>query len=232
MWCVVFHTAALLLLITISIFYPLDSMFKILLSIYVSFLALASYSQTQAPEWSPADFVKEDPGRIITELSSRLTENSKIILSWMVSGTLPDFFAIERSNNGKTYEVITVLTNLSTQKSYLWTDDAPVNGRSFYRIRYSFKEGDSLYSKTVPVTVIGEPTFRFYPNPVDHVLIVRSEAPLDVVITDANGRMRITQLRITGLQAINVSSLEKGIYLIRFINKHTNMVSQEKLVKN
>ncbi|MBL7696724.1 MAG: T9SS type A sorting domain-containing protein [Chitinophagaceae bacterium] len=207
-------------------------MFKILLSIYVSFLALASYSQTHVPEWSPAEYVKEDPGRIITDLSSRLTESSKIILSWIVDGSLPDYFAIERSNNGKSYDVVSVLTNLSKQKAYSWTDDAPVKGRSFYRIRYSYKEGDSLYSKTLPVTVIGEPTFRFYPNPVDHVLIVRSESPLDVVITDASGRLRISQARITGLQAINVSSLEKGIYLIRFVNKHTNQVSQEKLVKN
>lgn len=207
-------------------------MFKILLSIYVSFLALASYSQLPPPEWSPADFVKEDPGRIVTDLSSRISESSKIILSWIVNGALPDFFAIERSNNGKTYEAITVLTNLGAQRTYQWTDDVPVKGRSFYRIRYSYKEGDSLYSKTLPVTMADETTFRFYPNPVDHVLIVRSEVPLDVIITDANGRLRISQARVTGLQAINVSSLEKGIYLIRFINKHTNFISQEKLVKN
>lgn len=207
-------------------------MFKILLSIYVSFLALASYSQSPTVEWSPADLVKEDPGRIIGDLSSRLTESSKIILSWIVSGTLPDFFAIERSDNGKTYEAVSVLTNLGSQKSFQWTDDSPIKGKSFYRIRYSFKSGDSLYSKSVPVTVAGEATFKFYPNPVDHVLIVRSESPLDVVITDATGRMRISQARVQGLQTINVSSLEKGIYLIRFVNKHTNLVSQEKLVKN
>jgi hypothetical protein len=49
-------------------------MFKVLLSIYVSFLALASYSQSP-PEWlSPSDAVVEDPNRIINELSSRITE--------------------------------------------------------------------------------------------------------------------------------------------------------------
>jgi len=207
-------------------------MFKLLLSIYVSFLALASYAQSPTAEWSPADFVNEDPGRIVTDLTSRLTESSKVILSWMVSGSLPQFFAIERSNNGKNYEVITVLTNFNAQKTYQWTDDVPVKGRSFYRIRYSFKEGDSLYSKTLPVTLADGTTYRFYPNPVDHLLIVRSEVPLDVIISDATGRIRVSQARVTGLQAINVSSLEKGIYLIRFINKHTNFVSQEKLVKN
>ena len=47
-------------------------MIKILLSIYVSFLALTCYSQSPPVEWSPADFVTEDPERIITDLSSKL----------------------------------------------------------------------------------------------------------------------------------------------------------------
>jgi hypothetical protein len=180
----------------------------------------------------PSDVMMEDPNRIISELSSRITENSKIILSWMVSSALPDFFAIERSDNGKSYEVVTVLNNLTPQKIFQWTDDVPRKGRSFYRIRYAFRQGDSLYSKAIRVTIAGYVAFKFYPNPVDHVLIIRTEAPLDVMISDANGRLRISESKVQGLHTINVSSLEKGVYLIRFINKLTNFMSQEKLMKN
>ena len=207
-------------------------MFKILLSIYVSFLALATYSQSPSDWPSSSDVVLEDPNRIISELSSRITENSKIILSWIVKGELHDFFAIERSDNGKSYEVVTVLNNLTPENIFQWTDDVPRKGRSFYRIRYAYKHGDSLYSKTIPVSIAGYVAFKFYPNPVDHVLIIRTEAPLDVMITDANGRLRISEARVQGLQTINVSSLEKGVYLIRFVNKLTNIMSQVKLMKN
>lgn len=221
------------MLITISIFYPLGSMIKILLSIYVSFLALASFGQLPTPDpASPSDMVVEDPNHIISELSSRITDNSKIILSWIVKGALPRFFAIERSDNGRTYDVITVLNNLTAQNVFQWTDDFPKKGRNYYRIRYTFKEGDSLYSKTVPVNIEGYDAYKFYPNPVDHVLIVRSEAPVDVYISDAAGRMRISEPKVQGLHTINVASLEKGVYLIRFVNKLTNVMSQEKLVKN
>jgi hypothetical protein len=207
-------------------------MLKILLSIYVSFLALASYSQSPSDWLSPSDAVMEDPNRIINDLSSRITESSKIILSWMVKGSLPDFFAIERSDNGKSFEVVSVLNNLSPQNIFQWTDDVPRKGRSFYRIRYAFTNGDSLYSKTIPVVIAGYTAFKFYPNPVDHVLIIRTDAPLDVMITDANGRLRVSASRVQGLHTINVASLEKGVYLIRVINKLTNVMSQEKLMKN
>jgi len=207
-------------------------MFKILLSIYVSFLALASYSQSPLEWLGPSDAVMEDPNRVVNELSSKITENSKIILSWIVKGALPEFFAIERSDNGKNFEVVTVLNNLAHQNIFQWTDDVPRKGRSFYRLRYSFSNGDSLYSKTLPVVIAGYTAFKFYPNPVDHVLIIRTDAPLDVMITDANGRLRLTESRVQGLHTINVSSLEKGVYLIRVINRLTNVMSQEKLVKN
>ena len=175
---------------------------------------------------------EEDPNRVISELSSRITENSKIILSWLVTGSLPDFFAIERSDNGKSFEVVSVLSNLNAQKVFQWTDDVPRKGKSFYRIRYAFKDGDSLYSRTIPVSLAGYVAFKFYPNPVDHVLIIRSDAPLDVMISDANGRLRISESRVQGLHTINVSSLEKGVYLLRIVNKLTNMLTQEKLMKN
>ena len=229
----VFHKTALILLITFSHFYPLDSMLKILLSLYVSFLMLTCYAQPIIPEWSgPSDLVVEDPNKIISDLTSLIIETTKVLLTWKVNGDTPDFFSIERSDNGKSYEVITVLNNLSPQALFQWTDDAPKKGKSFYRIRYSFKQGAPFYSKTIPVSIAGYIAFKFYPNPVDHILIVRSEAPIDVQISDATGKIRISQLRVKGLYTINVSSLEKGVYLIRFSNKMTNVMSQEKLIKN
>src|SRR5215210_573804 len=107
-------------------------MFKILLSIYVSFLALTSYSQFPPELQGPSDVVIEDPNRVITEFSSRITDNSKIILSWIVTGRLPRYFAVERSDNGKSYEVISVLSNLIAQSIFQWTDDVPSKGKSFY----------------------------------------------------------------------------------------------------
>jgi hypothetical protein len=228
----VFHMAALILLISISHFYPLDSMFKILLSIYVSFLALTCAGQSSPTEDKSNQPAYEDSNKIVTDFTSRIADNSKVVLSWGANGTLPAFFAIERGDNGKNFEIVSVLSNLGKQSVFQWTDDSPIRGKSYYRIRYAYKQGDSLYSKTLPISIAGYVSFKFYPNPVDQILIVRSDAPLDVTITDANGRLRISQARVQGISPINVSSLEKGVYLIRFINRLTNVMTQEKLMKN
>jgi hypothetical protein len=181
---------------------------------------------------SPSEVVVGDPGKTVADFLYFISENSKIALNWKVKDSLPDFFAIERSADGKLFEVVAVLNNLQTKPVFEWIDDSPKKGRSFYRLKYSFNKGPELYSETLSVAMAGHIDFKFYPNPVDHILIIRSESPIDVQISDPNGKVRIPETRVKGLHTINVSSLEKGIYLIRFTNKLINVISQEKLIKN
>ena len=208
-------------------------MLKTLLVIYVSFLSVRCIAQNPALEAvTPSDIVSEDSNHIIKELTCGTSDNSTIILTWKTDARIPDFFVVERSDNGKSFETVAILNNLGLKPSYLWTDEAPKKGKSFYRIRYSFAQGPPLYSPTVSFFIAGYIAIKFYPNPVDHILIVRSDTPVDVQITDGNGRTRISEPKVQGLHTVNVSSLEKGIYLIRFSNKLTNVISQEKLIKN
>jgi len=207
-------------------------MFRTLLYLCMSMLPLYAVSQAPPEVTNPSEAVAEDSSKTITDFKSNVVDKSKLSLTWSVNGNLPDFFVIERSENGRTFEVVTVLNNLEKKPGYHWVDDAPKNGRSFYRIKYSFGQGPALYSSTINVAFAGYTDFKFYPNPVDHILIVRSDNPIDVYISDATGKVRITETKVRGIHTINVASLEKGIYLIRFSSKLTNMVTQEKLIKN
>jgi hypothetical protein len=74
--------------------------------------------------------------------------------------------------------------------------------------------------------------FRFYPNPVDKLLIIRSAHPLSVKVTDVNGAIWFTQEVEAGMQIINVSVLQKGNYILNATDKTTNTVISEQLVKN
>ncbi|MGZ5134356.1 MAG: T9SS type A sorting domain-containing protein [Flavitalea sp.] len=188
----------------------------------------AQYSRLLHPALSNLVF---DPQNIVTDFSYNLKANSKVHLQWKVKNIeMVDFFSIERSANGRDFEMIEILKLLAAN-SYELIDESPLPGKSFYRIRTS-THGKPVYSPTLTVYRVGETALKFYPNPADNILIVRSEFPLDVQIADGTGEVRISQLRVQGLQTINVSALEKGIYMIRFTNKAANTVTIEKLFKN
>ncbi|MBL7733874.1 MAG: T9SS type A sorting domain-containing protein [Chitinophagaceae bacterium] len=210
-------------------------MLKKLLFIFLSLIGYSGYTQgysLDTPNDFSAAFLGGDSLTVIKELQYLVIEKGKVMITWKISEQIPEFIVIERSDNGKRFETVSVLNHLSTKPVYQWIDDSPKKGKNFYRIRYSSKEGIPVYSPTVVCQIEGYVFFKFYPNPVDQILIVRSDIPIDVIIADGNGKIRVTHPKISGLQTLNVSSLEKGIYIIRFIDRHTNTISQEKLVKN
>ena len=214
-----------------QIFYPLDFMNKVILTCLLSMLTCicnAQYSRLLHPAIS---HLVTDPKNIVTDFSYDMKSNSKVHLNWKVKNIeIVDFFTIERSASGRDFEMIGVLKLLASN-SYELIDESPLPGKSYYRIRTSV-QGKPVYSQTITVYRVGETPLKFYPNPADNILIVRSEFPLDVQIADGSGEVRISQARVQGLQTINVASLEKGIYIIRFTNRAANTITIEKLFKN
>lgn len=185
----------------------------------------------QNPGIHPPSKIFIDSTQIFTGFIHSIDESGKVILSWTVQpNDSIDFFSVERSGNGKDFELVQLFKSTPGNKIE-FIDEVPNKGRSYYRLKGSVK-GKEIFSKVQQVYMIGDITFRFYPNPADNVLIIRSEIPVDVQIADAKGEVRISMNRIQGLQTINVSSLEKGVYMIRFTNKISNTITIEKLIKN
>lgn len=176
--------------------------------------------------------VASDSDLIVEDFDAIIRDQSRIMLSWKVPGSQGDFFTIERSCNGKEYETVAVIKQADGQLKLEWVDEQPSRGKNQYRIRSTSSSGQHRYSKPVLAYIGGNVAVRFYPNPVDNMLIVRSEQVIDVAIVDANGKSRITQTQVSGLQLLNVSTLEKGVYIIRIYNRQTNTLLQDKLIKN
>lgn len=194
---------------------------------------LFSKAQMILPDLRLPAFTSSDSGQVVQNLSSFIRDNQKVYLTWKLNDTIaPEFVSVERSSNGRPFEVVGILKVAAEKKLFEWTDDAPGRGRNFYRISYRLTEGPNYHSAASPVFISENPEYRFYPNPVDNVLIIRSDLPLDVLIADPSGKIRIGPVRVQGLQTVNVSSLERGLYLLRITNKVTNVLTQEKLMKN
>lgn len=208
-------------------------MLRYLLTCLAGFCSLITFSQEMSTlgVLLTGKINFRDTSTLVSGLSVTVKDNSKVLISWKPGSSRVDFYSIERSVNGGAFETIGVIKQ-SSESVIDWQDELPMAGKDQYRIRCTLADGSQRYSATSSAIIAGNIAFRFYPNPVDNVLIVRSENPVDIVIIDGNGKTRISQNQLSGLQMINVSSLEKGIYLIRVYNRFLNTQIQDRLVKN
>ncbi|HEU4609008.1 MAG TPA: T9SS type A sorting domain-containing protein [Chitinophagaceae bacterium] len=204
---------------------------SILLGLFC-FCCWTSYGQLQSSIFAQ-NFGGTDSLALEQSTLSGSDNNMRVKLDWKQEAMKgADYVSVERSSNGRAFEVITVLKQSGTAPLGSWIDEAPSKGTNLYRIRFNMPNGLVIYSRIVMVRVAGDISLKFYPNPVDDILIVRSEQPVDLQIMDASGKVRVQQSQVQGLSLLNVSALEKGIYLLRMQNRAYNLVKQVKLIKN
>src|SRR5690242_2460976 len=125
----------------------------------VSNLCLAQDASIDLPVVAPPS---DTSTVFVSNLVSYTNKNSKIVLSWKDNiGVGVDFVSVERSGDGRDFEVVAVLKQTSPNDENSWTDDAPVKGRSLYRLKFTGKDGTAQYSKVVSATIAGDISFRF-----------------------------------------------------------------------
>jgi hypothetical protein len=170
---------------------------------------------------------------VLANFSATVRELNKVWLQWDVdSAEDGDYLVIERGTDGSHYETIGALRNSGSQAHYELTDMAPPNGIDFYRVKYMGRGGRVLYSKTLQLSLSGDIDFKFYPNPVDKLFIIRTEHLIDIQVVDANGATRLSKRLQPGIQVVNISSLERGVYILRVADKESNRIVSNQLLKN
>jgi hypothetical protein len=174
---------------------------------------------------------QEGASKPVTNFSLFLREDKKAILRWQASLGNDAFFSIERSNNGLDYEVIGVIKSAVPASSFLeFSDDAPPRGKIYYRLK-CVSEKKVFFSEPVSTIILADISCRFYPNPVDKLLIVRSDLPVDIQINDEWGKSFILTHLEAGLRVLDLTALPSGIYVITLQQRENNKVVTERLVK-
>lgn len=176
---------------------------------------------------------KEGGVSMFVNFSGAVREYNKVWLQWDVdSAEDGDFFVIERAREGEQFETIGVVRKTGNNNHYESTDIAPPNGTDNYRIKYTGQGGRMAYSKAIPMSLSGAVSFKFYPNPVDKLLIIRTEHLVEIQVIDAVGLIRLSKHLQPGIQVINLSSLERGVYILRVADKESNRITSNQLLKN
>ena len=180
----------------------------------------------------PVDTFTSPAPTVFISFQTQVHDNKKVTIQWEVRADSANYFSIQRSMEGKTFETIGILKASSGAFKYEFSDEYPTRGQAYYRIRFTSKNGNEQYSELITVILAGSTSFRFYPNPADKLLIVRSDFPIELVIVDGFGKQRITKSLAAGPQVIDVSFLEKGAYILRMTDKTSGRQQFDKFLKN
>ena len=155
------------------------------------------------------------------------------LLSWIVASQINnDYFTIERSQNGKIWEIAGQVDGAGTtqiNKYYHLTDENPYFPLTYYRLKQTDFDGQSKYSDIITISNIkdldGEFIGHLSPNPTsDYATFTYNgsdlETPLNVQVVNEMGMIlkNHTFLNIhKGMpQTIGTNELAKGTYHIVF----------------
>ena len=170
---------------------------------------------------------------VFVNFTATVKGTNKVSLQWDIDSAADgDYFVVERGVEGGRYETIGALRKTGVLVHYELTDLAPPNGTDLYRVKYMGQGGRVLYSKVIPLSLSGDVDFKFYPNPVDKLFIVRTEHSVDIQILDPSGTVRLSKRLQSGIQVVNAGMLERGVYILRVTDKESNRAISRQLVKN
>lgn len=159
-----------------------------------------------------------------------------IQLTWRTAVEISNyFFAIERSADGRDFAEIGRLPGAGTSheiQEYSFTDERPLAGSNYYRLRQVDFDGRFSYSKVVLATIGQASDIRLFPSPASGFLKVQLEKPLAenavFEIFDPAGRLAMSgefSAENTDFE-INTTELPEGIYALRLVAEREIFVRQ------
>lgn len=149
--------------------------------------------------------------------------NHSAILSWKQSGLdATASFVVERSVNGSKWEPVKGAAQKNNASLwYSFTDNRPLPGGSYYRLKITTAAGDTRYTTSQPFEWHGFTTLTCYPNPFTSVIQVEGlRAGERVTVTNMFGQhVYVSAPVVNNIQTIDINYLQPGIYVISAGNR-------------
>jgi hypothetical protein len=157
-------------------------------------------------------------------------KNLQVELSWTTASERNnDFFEVQRSTDGRTFDLIGKVEGGGTRNTpldYSFTDRMPKAGVNYYRLRQVDFDGAFEYSRVIAVEVKdknGE--IGLFPNPASEMVEIRlplswSDGQAEVRIRDVAGRVvrHLNMQAIDGPLNFSLSGLTGGYYTVEAFN--------------
>jgi hypothetical protein len=156
----------------------------------------------------------------LISFKATLNERQQATLKWATASEFNnDFFEIERSKNATDFESLGKIVGRGTvqgQNDYTFTDETPLKGINYYRLKQVDYDGQFSYSRLSSVIKDGDGTISLFPNPTANVLKINFEDTdqiENVTFYNAFGRVVKT---VSGKQdKYEVADLPTGKYILQ-----------------
>ncbi|UII33315.1 T9SS type A sorting domain-containing protein [Fulvivirga ulvae] len=151
--------------------------------------------------------------------------NHSVELVWSTaSEENNDYFTIEKSHNGIDYEEVATIGGAGSHTgvlNYSYSDNAPIRGRSYYRLSQTDFDGTTAYFDVVTVDYTTIKGLSVYPNPVNvsNMLTIQTGADADEDIEIAiysNAGQLVKSEVVSGNGAVTIQNdLKAGFYMLQ-----------------
>lgn len=151
--------------------------------------------------------------------------NNQPLLNWKtVTEINNDYFKIERSNNGYTFQNISKVKGSGTSfelHKYKFTDETKLNrGTYYYRLSQVDFDGERAYFGVKSITIDDNyDLIEIFPNPVKSgkILTIQSSREVEkkIIILDESGKIYRSIVSDEQVVRINTNGLNSGIYFVR-----------------
>jgi hypothetical protein len=145
-----------------------------------------------------------------------------------------DFFVVERSVDGVSFEEIDIVFgsgNSSELRSYNVIDENPYVGVNYYRLKQVDFDGKYRYSSVVSINMELTKKIRMYPNPANRNIVVEGVFPgstIEIFTTMGNPMLSI-KLKVES-EMINVENIPSGVYFVKISNEVDVLVKKINIV--
>ena len=171
----------------------------------------------------------------LTSFTATAQRNS-VLVQWQTARELDnDYFTVERSLDGKTFDIIGMVQGNGTTdeaNDYRFHDEAPAAGTNYYRLTQTDYDGRSETFAVRSVTTGTNGDATVFPHPVRESVTIAFPTEVsdaDLQVRDPSGRLVLRQT-FSGLQTeLDLGALSSGSYLLR-INSGAALTVQ-RLVK-
>ena len=150
-------------------------------------------------------------------------DGNSIVLEWAtMSENNNDYFEIERSTDGVNYVTIGYADgagNSNSRIDYIFSDNAPEQGRLYYRLSQVDFDGTREYAdKVVTVTFANNKlTVSIVPNPTSGMFTLQNCGNSGQLVIMTQNGMVVKEFEVTDFnQQINIGDLANGIYIAKY----------------